>query len=51
MTGPQFRVRLDKTPGAGAEGFGGYLPSGDFVVSYVNLDVEIGVERNGRFAP
>ncbi len=41
MTDPQFRVQITKNPLDGAEGLGGYYMNGEFVVSYVKMDVDI----------
>ena len=41
MTGPMFRVYLEKQPGEGANGYGGYDLNDDFIVSYVNMNVDI----------
>ena len=41
MTGPMFRVHLEKQPTEGANGYGGYDLNDDFIVSYVNMNVDI----------
>ena len=41
MTGPMFRVYLGKNPLEGASGYGGYDLNDDFIVSYVNMNVDI----------
>ena len=41
MTGPMFRVFQEKQPTEGANGYGGYDLNDDFIVSYVNMNVDI----------
>ena len=41
MTGPMFRVYLEKDPVESANGYGGYDLNDDFTVSYVNMNVDI----------